>query len=280
MKRGAYIFWLTLLALFLFGITRFLPATTPEPHHQNSDRSASKKGQVMQPKPKKSSPKLSIRVVTLYPAGSLIISKPEQVKPTPKLKTKQSPKSSPSKRKLAASQAISNPNPPKVKRDGNRPVLEVSYDEIGFDRYLDVIERIGSLFLLVVDGKNMGLGPEVSLRTLSVLGEGFAQTKHLAVDRPHLVSDPFIHDLLSAIILPNGALDDRIVLLLNQPFDNLLWDLIRKTAADKKIPISDIARISGSYVGQNRGVFLELRHVVLRKSNKRVPFARKIRVTL
>jgi hypothetical protein len=280
MKRGAYIFWLTLLAAILFGGSRFLPAGTTGLHHQKSDANTPKRRQTVRVQPKISAPKPSIRLVTLYPAGSLKIPKSEQVKVTSTEKTK---RSSPP-RKLTKSSPIPKsapqPNPPSVERDGDRPVLEVSYDEIGFDRYLDVIERIGRLFLLVVQGQNMRLGPEVSLRTLSVLGSGPSHTEHLAVERPHLVNDPFIRDLLSAIILPSGALDDRIVLLLNQPFDDLLWELIRETAREKNIRISDIAKISGSYVGKKSGVFLILQHVVLRNSNKRVSFARHIRVTL
>ena len=278
MKRGGYIFWLTLLALFLFGTSRFLPATTPEPHHQKSDTGAPKQKQAFQARTKK--PKPFIRLVTLYPAGSLKLPNPEKVKKLPAEKKKQPRATKKSQSEPPVTRPIPKPNPPSVTRDGDRPVLEVSYDEIGFDRYLDVIERVGRLFLLVVEGPNMRLGPEVSLRTLSVLGSGPSRTEHLAVERPHLVSDPFIHDLLSEMHLPGSALDDRVVLLFNRPFDNLLWDLILETAANKNLPISEIARISGSYVGRKSGVFLKLQHVVLRKSNQRVPFARQIRVTL
>lgn len=281
MKRGAYIFWLTILAMVLFGTSRFWPANTMETHHQKSnDNNPSHKMQASKAQPKRSDPTPSIRLVTLYPAGSFKLPKPVEIESRAVEKAKSAKATNRSQNKSAVDIPKPIATTPSVRRNGDRPVLEVSYDEIGFDRYLDVIERIGSLFLLVVEGQNMRLGPEVSLRTLSVLGSGRSHTEHLAVERPHLVSDPFIQDLLSAIVLPSGAIDDRIVLLFNQPFDDLLWDLIQETANEKNIPISEIARISGSYVGKKSGVFLNLQHVVLRKSNKRVSFARQIRVTL
>ena len=280
MKRGAYIFWLAILALFLFGASRFLPTSSTEPQHQRTEKSSPTAKQDFRAQPKKNSHKSSIRLVRLYPAGTLKLPKTEQLKkPKPK-EAKNSPDRESSATKASAAKPTTKPISASLEREGDRPVLEVSYDEIGFNRYLDVIEAVGRIFLLFDDGSNMALGPEVSLKSLSVFGPVASTSQYLAFERPHLVSDPFIHDLLTVMDLPKDALNDRIVLLFNRPFDNMLWDLIRETAADNNLPISKIARISGSYVTQRNGVFLKLDHAVLRNSNKTIPFARQIRVTL
>jgi hypothetical protein len=165
------------------------------------------------------------------------------------------------------------------KLTGNRPALEVAYDEIGFTRYLDVIERVGRLFVLVETENGARLGPEISLKRLSVYPRGADMTV-LAVKRPHLVSDERIRDRLAMIKIPHEAFNDSVVLILTKPFDDLLWDTIKDAIGKHGLKLHQVSQIIGDYAEGRNGVFLKLNSVVVKGTGKLVRLNRKLRVSL
>lgn len=168
---------------------------------------------------------------------------------------------------------------PSRDREGDRPVLEVGYEEIGFNRYLDIIERVGRFFILIQRGEERGIGPQVSLRN-GKLYRRKGSLDSMATVRPHLVSDVRIHDRLRTIDLPDDALDDRVVLILTEPFDSLLWDIIDETIASRGLNLSKVALIRGTYVEGNNGVFLRFDSAVEKVSGKKIALSRKLRISL
>jgi hypothetical protein len=299
MKKGRYIFLLTVLTVFLFGASKWISSGKTIPHKQTEKATPEKQNtQVNQAKINRkredSSTSQEVRVVTLYPAGSISVRKPPPKEKPPVRKVKaqrkrvEAPKkkTNPPKVQVKATPTKTKPPPekdvPHVSRTytGERPKLEVGYDYIGFNRYIDVMERVGRLFVLIEDGDKVKLGPEVSLIRKTILGDRGIEKEQYAVDRPHLISDPFIGELLTELDLPETALKDRVVLLFESPFDDLLWDVIASVAAAKNIPLGSIMQVSGDYIEQGDGIFLKLTHAVIKDTLKEMPFNRSIRVSL
>jgi hypothetical protein len=313
MKKGRYIFLLTVLTVFLFGASQWIPSDKTIPHKQTQKASPEKqKKQVNQAKINRkrehSRKSQEVRVVTLYPAGSISVRKPptKEKPPVRKVKAQKKRVEAPKKKtkplkvlakttptktkplKLLAKTTPTNTKPPQEKDiphvsrtyTGERPKLEVGYDYIGFDRYIDVMERVGRLFVLIEDGDKVKLGPEVSLIRRTILGDRGIEKEQYAVDRPHLISDPFIRELLTELDLPETALKDRVVLLFESPFDDLLWDVIASVAAAKNIALGSIMQVSGDYIEKGDGIFLKLTHAVIKDTLKEMPFNRSIRVSL
>jgi len=210
------------------------------------------------------------QLVPLYPKGDLFVHKTKKPKAKPKPKRP---------RKVAASKKR-KPSPlPKSSREGERPILEVGYDEIGFSLYLDAIERVGRFFVLLKTEKGPRLGPEVSLNN-GVLSTHKSDLSMLAADRPHLVSDPMIQERLAAIELPQGALDDSVVLMFTKPFDALLWDTISESLSKHGFSLKHVRLISGAYINANRGIFLRLDKAFIKNRKWKVPLNRRMRVSL
>jgi hypothetical protein len=207
--------------------------------------------------------------VPLYPAGDIYVEKP---KPRPKTKAR-------AKKEPQSKQPPRNSSP-KPAFDGDRPVLEVGYDGIGFERYLEVIERVGRFFVLIDGVKGVELGPEVSLRDGTLNGMEHADTGHLASERPHLVSDPRIQERLAAIGVPSDAYDDSVVLMLTRPFDSLLWDVIGETLAKRGLTLDEVTEIDGAYVERDGGVFLRLDAAIAKTDQRRVRLGRRLRISL
>jgi len=199
--------------------------------------------------------------VPLYPAGDIYVEKPKPKKEPP---IKKPPRKS----------------PPMPAFDGDRPVLEVGYDAIGFERYLEVIERVGRFFVLIDGAEGVELGPEVSLRDGTLNGMEYADTDHLASERPHLVSDPRIQERLAAIGVPSDAYDDSVVLMLTRPFDSLLWDVIGEALAKRGLALDEVTEIDGAYVEGGNGVFLHLDAAIAKTDQRRVPLGRRLRISL
>ena len=299
MKKGRYIFLLTVLTVFLFGASQWSSSDKAVPHKQTQNASLKKqKTEVNQAKINRkrehSRKSQEVRVVTLYPAGSISVRKPPPKEKLPVRKVKaqrkrvEAPKKKTKPLKVLAKTTPTNTKPPQEKDiphvsrtyTGERPKLEVGYDYIGFDRYIDVMERVGRLFVLIEDGDKVKLGPEVSLIRRTILGDRGIEKEQYAVDRPHLISDPFIGELLTELDLPETALKDRVVLLFESPFDDLLWDVIASVAAAKNIALGSIMQVSGDYIEQGDGIFLKLTHAVIKDTLKEMPFNRSIRVSL
>ena len=183
MKNGRYILALALLTLFLFGSSRWVPTKEVEPHEQSQTAQAAKKRLnnnstlLATAAPAKPMPKLAPRLVTLYPSGSISVIKSEPVKktrPKPKRKVMAPPRNllkvRPTQKPAAKAPAVSTRRdaehtvaPASSELTGRRPILEVGYEQIGFDRYVEVMERVGRLYVLVKEGQDVQLGPEVSL---------------------------------------------------------------------------------------------------------------------
>ena len=173
----------------------------------------------------------------------------------------------------------SPPLPASNPLEGEHPVLDVGYGGIGFERYLDVIERVGRLFLLVQTEKGSRLGPELTLkrRHLYVREANFSI---LAVHRPHLVTDDRIRERLATINIPTNARTDSVVLILTKPFDDLLWDTITETLDQQKMELQQVSEISGTYIEGPNGVFLKLESVLVKANGNRIGLDRKLRVSL
>jgi len=229
-------------------------------------------------------PTVNTRVVPLYEEGDLYISKLPESKKSPPRKPKTKPRK-PTKKLKKLKKKITQKSKPKTfvagskKTIGDRPILEVAYDRIGFSRYLDVIERVGRLFILVETKKGTRLGPEISLKG-RVLYSGVSDMSVLATKRPHLISDKRIHDRLSTIKIPNDAHNDRVVLILTKPFDDILWDTIKGALEKRKLHLNQVSRIIGDYEEGARGVFLLLDNVIIKGSGKIVVLNRRFRVSL
>jgi len=291
MKNGRYIFLLAMLTVLLFGVSEWLPKYMVTAHKQtqkavtptNKPISALERQGINKPE---ASSRPRATVVTLYPAGSLNIKKPKPKSKTAKKKTKVKPPK-------PHIQAIKTPTPqrkptpetkdiPRINRtyDGDRPTLEVGYEEIGFDRYIDVMERVGRLFSLLDEGGRVTLGPEVSLKRKALLGDRGIEDERYALNRPHLIADPFIESLLINLDLPTTALKDRVVLVFNRPFDNLLWDVIGDVASSYDLNLTNISQLSGKYVDRENGIYLQFTGAMMKDTRKVIPFNRSIRVTL
>ena len=263
-------FWFFVLAIaFVIWIDRIsIHARTP--HSQASAAQAAKKSDKKTPPSSTSTPTAGAQLVPLYPKGDLFVRKANKPKAKPK----------PKRPKKVAANKKRKPSPlPTPNRDGDRPVLEVGYDQIGFVRYLDVIERVGRFFVLLRTEKGPNLGPEVAFSN-GVLSTHKSDLSMLAADRPHLVSDPKIQERLATIELPLGAINDSVVLMLNKPFDALLWDTISETLSRRGFSLKQVRLISGAYVIGKDGIFLNLDNAITKDGKRRIPLNRRLRVSL
>ena len=263
-------FWFFVFAIGFVMLIDRISIQARTPHTQPSAAQAADKSEKKPPPSSTPAPMARTQLVPLYPKGDLFVRKKEK----PKAKTK--PKRP---RKVAASKKR-KPSPlPKSSREGERPILEVGYDEIGFSLYLDAIERVGRFFVLLKTEKGPRLGPEVSLNN-GVLSTHKSDLSMLAADRPHLVSDPMIQERLAAIELPLGALDDSVVLMFTKPFDALLWDTISESLSKHGFSLKHVRLISGAYINANRGIFLRLDKAFIKNRKWKVPLNRRMRVSL
>jgi hypothetical protein len=260
MSRRWRFFWLVLLAVLLVGGIERLSPRQSDPHWQASEESPA----THQARADATSPK-GTRLVPLYPVGDIYVEKP---------KPKAEPKKEPPRKNPPRN------SPPKPSFDGDRPVLEVGYDSIGFERYLEVIERVGRFFVLIDGVDGVKLGPEVSLRHGTLNRMENVDADHLASERPHLVSDPRIQERLATIGVPSDAYDDSVVLMLTRPFDSVLWDVIGETLARRGLALEEVAEIDGAYVEGGNGVFLRLDAAIAKADQRRVPLGRRLRISL
>jgi len=300
MKNGHYIFGLALLTLLLFGVSQWLESDIQKPHEQSQLKQESDTGQkkkaMRQASSSRPNPETApiTHVVRLYPSGSIPVErpipekksgKPEQkiARPIPTATlSKVRPTEKPVTKVVAQdlNQEKRTAIPASDNFTGDRPVLEVGYDQIGFDRYIQVMERVGRLYVLVEGVQGVALGPEVSLARQELLGDRGLDKTRYAVERPHLISDRFIVDRLTRLQLPPAALKDRVVLVFNTPFDDLLWNVIDRTLADQNMRLEDIARVSADYVPEDGGIFLKFYYAVTKKNPKHLLLERTMRVTL
>ena len=266
-------FILVVLAIAMVGAIDGLTTEARKAHTQDSAQGApTSKTQQSQQQEASLKTNADARLVQLYPVGDLYV---ERAQESPK-----APDQLFSEKKPELTAGGSKPlDTPSREHEGDRPVLEVGYEEIGFSRYLDVIERVGRFFILIRKGEERGLGPQVSLRD-GMLYQRRGNMSSIATGRPHLVSDVRIQDRLGTIDLPDDALDDRVVLLLTKPFDNLLWDIIDETVASRGLDMSKVALVRGTYVENGSRVFLRLDSAVEKAGGREVLLSRKLLVSL
>lgn len=263
-------FWFLILAIgFVFLIDRISTQARVD-HKQATNKETAQRAVEKRTAQAKAKGPARPMLVPLYPRGDLLV--PQTAKADPKA---QRPK------KVAATVDKKQAPliPPSLDQDGNRPILEVGYDQIGFTRYLDVIEHVGRFFVLLESEEGSRLGPEVSLSG-GFLYADQTDLSRLAINRPHLVTDPKVQDRLSSIDLPTEAFDDRVVLVLTKPFDSLLWDSISESLTEQGFSLDQVGLVTGAYVTGKNGVFLALDRAVIKDDGHRVSLNKRVRVSL
>ena len=267
MRRLTRLALLVVFALVVVSGADWLSSKTPETEQQGEAAAENVSVKAKERQAKKASQVVN-RLVRLYPAGSLFTDPSED-------RAKASGRNSPS-----AGKAHSGKKHHAARGKGRRPVLEVSYDDIGFERYLDVIGWVGRFFILLRDRNGVALGPEISFQHGVLVPRNEGDIEVLAIRRPHLVSDARIKARLATMRLPEKALDDRVVLVLTKPFDAELWEAIRKSVAKRGLALDEIALIRGSYVEARDGIFLRLDKAIIRTGKREVVLNRRLRISL
>ncbi len=222
-------------------------------------------------------PSGSLRLVPLYAAGDLLVALDESKAKAPEKTRSAEPKEiqDPPERPTVQNQPVAI-----VASAAEWPSLEVAYDRIGFERYLEVVERVGRFFTLVRRDGSMGLGPHVSLRWGYVDGALDADLRGLAERRPHLVRDPKIRNRLASLRLPPDADRESLVLVFTEPFDSLLWNAIGDAVHRHGIALKDVGHVKGTYVEAPNGVFLDLESAFVREGGAEFRLDRRMRVSL
>ena len=141
-RRWRFLFLVPLALMLVIGVER-LASHSREPADQ-AEASSIQSQATQRPSPTKPSLVRRIaRLVPLYSAGSLYVKKPRPQKPTKRAHQKK--RSRPPAKQPKLTKAAPRPSPP---LEGEHPVLEVGYEEIGFERYLNIIERVGQFFVM------------------------------------------------------------------------------------------------------------------------------------
>lgn len=285
MNRFWETFWLLCVAVLLVTVTGWITPLQPIPDEQAQEASVS--GQ--KPVPvilDRSKTEKAARLVPVYPVGSLPVLRKKALPPVKEEQNPVAEKAMPEKtgsvdqRPRPPVNKVDKSGIPSLKLSGERPVLDVSYETIGFDRYLEIIEKVGRFFLLIDKGGNIAVGPEISLLRGAVMPGVRGDMSGLAVKRPNLVRDSQVSRRLEIMGLPPDAIEDRVILLLRKPFDRLLWNAVRSGLSSKGLALKDIARIEGAYEEIDDNVFLKLEVAVARDGRREVPLEKRIKVSL
>lgn len=258
----------TIIALILVGAVERLSSRTTDSHEQVGREDASVKDKA-KPENAMTAKRSAALIVPLYAVGDILVAAREKPRNPKKIRT-----TKPSLRTDRDGPAAM-PTP----GSGDRPVLEVDYKEIGFERYLDVIERVGRFFIVLKHGETISLGSQILLRE-GLIYAGGADMDLLAAQRPHLVSDALIASRLASIGLPENAMPDSVVLIFTRPFDSLLWDTITESLSERGVTLDRIERITGAYENRGGGVFLRLDRAVVKDGKKKLLLDMRLRVSL
>lgn len=156
---------------------------------------------------------------------------------------------------LASAQSLAKP---KAKKTPTRPQFLLGYNEIGLETYLRVVERIGTLHLVLFNGEKPRYGPAISFAKRKISSDELDQD-NLAIERPYSVTDRDLPKHLGLFALPMGSLEGQLVLFLNKPFDELLWDTLTTKLSRRNYGLSDITSVNGEYIreAQHIIIFLE-----------------------
>ena len=201
------------------------------------------------------------------------------IKPALRQKARPTPRQKPAPMKATAA----DPAPdtiPEGREEAVQPVLVASYDQIGFARYLEVIEKVGRFFILLRHEGGTKIGPPVSLARRATLRRNRRPTAGLAMERPHLVSDHDVRRRLQEMRLPTNAYPDRVALLFNVGFDRALWFAVGNALRQKKLALHQVEEVKGHYVLRSGGIYLEFDSALLKEDGVYVPLSDAIKVTL
>ncbi|MBT4052075.1 MAG: hypothetical protein HOE73_03195 [Bacteroidetes Order II. Incertae sedis bacterium] len=146
---------------------------------------------------------------------------------------------------------------------GTWPALEADYDSIGFSRYASAVENVGRFYMLVRQGSELRLGPELSLDQRLIFRASSSDIEP-SFDRPHLVVGPEVQSRLRSMPMPTDAIVDSVVLAFESSFDRRLWSRISLGLADFGLQISDVSQIRGAYIERNNNVILVLADAIVR----------------
>ncbi len=173
------------------------------------------------------------------------------------VKTTPKPKSKPQRVAVKDStEPVQSIAVPKTRTKRTRPQFQLGYNEIGLEVYLQVVERIGTLHLVLSNGGKPRYGPAISFIKRKISTDELDQ-KNLAVERPYSVTDRELPRYLGLFTLPLGSLKGQLVLFLNKSFDRLLWNTLTAKLSKKNYGLSDIASVNGQYIR-------EAQHIIIR----------------
>ena len=161
-----------------------------------------------------------------------------------------------------------------------RPVLVASYDQIGFSRYLEVVESVGRFFVLLKREGSAKIGPPVSLARRTTLPRDQNPTAGLAIERPHLVRDRDVRRRLQEMHLPTNAYSDRIALLFRVRFDRTLWFAVGNALHKKKLALRQVEEVKGHYILRSGSIYLEFDSALLKEDGGYVLLSDVVRVAL
>lgn len=273
-RRRFHPVWLLIAALALASwsgdAARFMK---PPPDHEATTGTKASAKRSDGRKSRKKTPVTSMKVamIPVYPEGSLLV---EVSKPKPKPRQE-------AKRKPKPRQGEKQANIPALPNDGERPNLSVSYENIGLEKYLTILEhRVGVMFALITNEKGMAVGPEIDLLRGEVKPRNEIVIKRLATKRPHIVHDPELYVRLGRLPLPAGAAPDRAIFYFFRWMDEVLWRTIATTLSRRGYQFKDIASIQARYMtGTGTSVYLDLISAV-HKDGGKMKLGEKIWVTL
>ena len=187
MTRRCRLFWLVPLALLLVSVVERLSLRTPELGQQAADAASPSRAADSTVSNAANNSLTSVRLVRLYPAGDLFVDQPGPEPAEAKASEEKEMNSATGQPNSTVSETLPSPE-----LDGERPVLEVDYREIGFDRYLNAIQQVGRFFVVVETDEGLqGVGEGgitwreaamegfVQALTPSLLGEDPLRTEHL-----------------------------------------------------------------------------------------------------
>ena len=280
-RTGLFFF---LALIFIISMERFSSKEPIDDEHHLSQRENSEPKMALLTSPLTKKQRTPL-MIPLYDAGDLIFDNPEEKTRAAKLlvERKSIPKDKPTIKPHDPTPPIKQQaEPPQINTAntaGDRPTLEVAYESIGFDRYLDIIERVGRLFVLIDMPNGPRLGPEVSLKSQH-LYRARGDLSLLATGRPHLISDIRIQQRLKSIEMPDRAHSDNVALILTKPFDAVLWETVSTALARHGLTLEEVSRVSGEYQENTKGVFLKFESISIRKSGAVVNLNDKLLVSL
>ena len=210
---------------------------------------------------KKAAPKKPKQKKAVEPKKKMAKRAPPKPKPTPKPLPVVQRKPSVAPQPAVVSE--------KAKTKNTRPQFLVGYTNIGLELYLQVVENIGTLHLIIEDGESRRLGQRISF-VKGKIEPIEPDPESLAVERPNLIDDNGLPYLMRRFPLPLNALTNSVVLYLNKPFDQRIWNVVTDELKSKNYKLSDIATVKGDYLKEDQNIFIFLNYATT-KTGQKIP---------